>query len=177
MPTEHLMPIGSRECVTLKPKSLTRHAFFSNKFDTTAWNDFTRDPRDAGWLESRRHDGSRNQMYFMRKVPRIKVQRHVAPFMSQSSEQESENKLDLQDRLWFGAGTIILLHPTIETIHVATRCRGVYRSSLPTHLSSVANVLHVREMWQTPKEAVVLRSLLWAKNSPFHPITPKLLSS
>eukprot|EP00903_Cladosiphon_okamuranus_P015600 g14405.t1 len=58
---------GVRECVTLKP-SLTRHNFFSNKFDTTAWNDFTRDPRDADWLESRRHDGSRNQMYFMRKV-------------------------------------------------------------------------------------------------------------
>lgn len=54
--------------MTLKPKSLTRHNFFSDKFDTTAWNDFTRDPRDAGWLESRRHDGSRNQMYFMRKV-------------------------------------------------------------------------------------------------------------
>lgn len=59
---------GPRECVTLKPKSLTRHNFFSNKFDTTAWNDFTRDPRDADWLESRRHDGSRNQMYFMRKA-------------------------------------------------------------------------------------------------------------
>lgn len=62
------LPLGFRECVTLKPKSLTRHNFFSNKFDTTAWNDFTRDPRDAGWLESRRHDGSRNQMYFMRKA-------------------------------------------------------------------------------------------------------------
>ncbi|CAM9978369.1 unnamed protein product, partial [Pylaiella littoralis] len=59
---------GVKECVTLKAKSLTRHNFFSDKFDTTAWNDFTRDPRDADWLESRRHDGSRNQMYFMRKV-------------------------------------------------------------------------------------------------------------
>lgn len=74
-PSRSLLPINvnetiyaPRECVTLKPKSLTRHNFFSNKFDTTAWNDFTRDPRDAGWLESRRHDGSRNQMYFMRKV-------------------------------------------------------------------------------------------------------------
>lgn len=66
--TNQLVLLGLRECVTLKPKSLTRHNFFSNKFDTTAWNDFTRDPRDAGWLESRRHDGSRNQMYFMRKA-------------------------------------------------------------------------------------------------------------
>lgn len=68
MPVTFTNVNAPRECVTLKPKSLTRHNFFSNKFDTTAWNDFTRDPRDAGWLESRRHDGSRNQMYFMRKA-------------------------------------------------------------------------------------------------------------
>lgn len=57
-----------RDCVTLEAESLTRHNFFSDKMDTTAWNDVARDPRQPGWLQSGHHHGSRNQMYYMRKV-------------------------------------------------------------------------------------------------------------
>ncbi|CAN0399145.1 unnamed protein product [Ascophyllum nodosum] len=59
---------GVKECVTLRPGSLTRHNFFSNKFDTTAWNDLSREPRDSDWLNSPRHDGSSSQMHYMRKM-------------------------------------------------------------------------------------------------------------
>lgn len=34
------------ECLTDTPK-LTKHNFFNDKFDTTAWNDYSRNPRFA----------------------------------------------------------------------------------------------------------------------------------
>jgi len=46
---------------------LTRHNFYTNKFDTTAWNDFDAIPRAASHYGLQDHSGSRNRLLFMRK--------------------------------------------------------------------------------------------------------------
>lgn len=56
------------KCLTSVNPQLTRYNWYNNKFDSTAWNDFTRDPRQPEWLASRQHDGSRLQLEFMRKA-------------------------------------------------------------------------------------------------------------
>ena len=46
---------------------LTRHNFYTNKFDTTAWNDFDGIPRSASNYGLTDHSGSRNRLLFIRK--------------------------------------------------------------------------------------------------------------
>eukprot|EP01035_Chromulina_nebulosa_P018627 gene18627-24362_t len=64
---------GSREvsqCLTLSSKALplTKFNYYTNKFDTTAWNDFDAVPRASIGLDSLPgHGGSRKRLLFVRK--------------------------------------------------------------------------------------------------------------
>lgn len=54
------------DCITLPDDSLTRHNFFTNKFDTSAWNDFDAIPRNASQFQDGDHHGSRKRLMFSR---------------------------------------------------------------------------------------------------------------
>jgi len=53
----------------LPDDTLTRHNYFVDKFDTTAWNDFDAIPRSTSQfgLSQGDHSGSRKRLMFMRK--------------------------------------------------------------------------------------------------------------
>ena len=47
--------------------ALTKHNYYSNKFDTTAWNDFDAIPRSASNFGLDDHGGSRKRLLFTRR--------------------------------------------------------------------------------------------------------------
>ena len=47
--------------------TLTKHNYFANKFDATAWNDFDAVPRSASIYGLDDHGGSRKRLMFTRK--------------------------------------------------------------------------------------------------------------
>ena len=55
-----------QECICLPDDTLTRHNYYCNRFDTTAWNDFDAIPRSASqWGDA--HGGSRKRLLFTRR--------------------------------------------------------------------------------------------------------------
>ena len=56
-----------RECMALNDDTLTKHNFFTNKFDTTAWNDYDAIPRAASTYGLTDHAGSRKRLMFSRR--------------------------------------------------------------------------------------------------------------
>ena len=54
-------------CMQVPDDTLTRHNFYTNKFDTTAWNDFDAIPRSQSHYGLTDHCGSRNRLLFIRK--------------------------------------------------------------------------------------------------------------
>jgi len=67
-----------KECISLPDDSLTKHNYFSDKFDTSAWNDFDAVPRSASEFGNHHH-GSRKRLMFNR---------------TQNMRTIGENKLD-----------------------------------------------------------------------------------
>lgn len=55
------------ECIKLPDDTLTKHNFFCNRFDTTAWNDFDAIPRSASTFGLHDHGGSRKRLMFSRR--------------------------------------------------------------------------------------------------------------
>jgi len=55
------------ECMQLPDDTLTRHNFYTDKFDCTAWNDFDAIPRAASQFGLDNHGGSRKRLMFSRK--------------------------------------------------------------------------------------------------------------
>lgn len=57
------------DCMRLEGEglALTKHNYFSNKFDTTAWNDFDAIPRSVSNFGADDHGGSRKRLLFTRK--------------------------------------------------------------------------------------------------------------
>lgn len=68
---ERTLKAGSSEpilsCMRLGDNTLTRHNYYSNKFDCTAWNDFDAIPRAASTFGLTDHGGSRKRLVFSRK--------------------------------------------------------------------------------------------------------------
>jgi hypothetical protein len=54
-------------CLRLGDDTLTRHNFYVNKFDATAWNDFDAIPRSASTFSLENHGGSRKRLLFSRR--------------------------------------------------------------------------------------------------------------
>ena len=54
-------------CLRLGDTSLTKHNFYVNKFDATAWNDFDAIPRSASSFGLENHGGSRKRLLFARR--------------------------------------------------------------------------------------------------------------
>jgi len=50
----------------LPDDTLTKHNYFVDKFDTTAWNDFDAIPRSSSQFGKDEHAGSRKRMMFIR---------------------------------------------------------------------------------------------------------------
>ena len=67
-----------KECISLPDDTLTKHNYFSDKFDTSAWNDFDAIPRSASEFGNH-HNGSRKRLMFNR---------------TQNMRTIGENKLD-----------------------------------------------------------------------------------
>jgi len=62
---------GAQQCLTMSNKDLTKHNWYVDKFDTTAWNDFGANPRqfDPHTTDaSAKSHGSRHKMYHLRKM-------------------------------------------------------------------------------------------------------------
>lgn len=55
------------ECMQLPDDTLTRHNFYTDKFDCTAWNDFDAIPRAASQFGLDNHGGSRKRLMFSRR--------------------------------------------------------------------------------------------------------------
>ena len=55
-------------CMDTVHKNLTKHNFFTNKFDTTAWNDYDAIPRGDQPLDEMVHNGSRRRLMEARKA-------------------------------------------------------------------------------------------------------------
>jgi hypothetical protein len=55
------------DCMKLGDDTLTKHNYFANKFDATAWNDFDAVPRSASIYGLEDHGGSRKRLMFTRK--------------------------------------------------------------------------------------------------------------
>ena len=51
----------------LPDDTLTKHNFYTDKFDCTAWNDFDAIPRAASQFGLDNHGGSRKRLMFSRK--------------------------------------------------------------------------------------------------------------
>jgi len=68
---ERTLKAGSSEtilsCMRLGDDTLTRHNYYANKFDCTAWNDFDAIPRSASTFGLTDHGGSRKRLMFSRK--------------------------------------------------------------------------------------------------------------
>ena len=65
---KHYRTIGSMDataCLTMADKSITKHNFYCNKFDTTAWNDHGANPRSKSHTH---HAGSRENLFHLRKT-------------------------------------------------------------------------------------------------------------
>ncbi len=54
-------------CMRLPDDTLTRHNFYVDKFDCTAWNDFDAIPRAASQFGLTDHGGSRKRLLFSRR--------------------------------------------------------------------------------------------------------------
>jgi hypothetical protein len=54
------------DCITLPDDTLTRHNYFTDKFDCSAWNDFDAIPRSASQFQDGDHAGSRKRLMFTR---------------------------------------------------------------------------------------------------------------
>jgi len=54
------------DCISLTDDTLTRHNYFTDKYDTSAWNDFDAIPRKASQFQDGEHAGSRRRLMFMR---------------------------------------------------------------------------------------------------------------
>lgn len=66
---KHFRDVGSQgatPCLQMANKDVTKHNFYSNKFDTTAWNDHGANPRHTGQFNH--HEGSREKMRHLRKI-------------------------------------------------------------------------------------------------------------
>jgi len=68
---ERTLKAGSSEtilsCMRLGDDTLTRHNYYANKFDCTAWNDFDAIPRSASTFGLTDHGGSRKRLMFSRR--------------------------------------------------------------------------------------------------------------
>ncbi len=68
---ERTIKAGSSEtilsCMRLGDDTLTKHNYYSNKFDCTAWNDFDAIPRSASTFGLTDHGGSRKRLMFSRR--------------------------------------------------------------------------------------------------------------
>lgn len=67
---KHFRDIGSHaltEALQMENKALLKHNFFTNKFDTTAWNDFGANPRPGDYA-STTHLGSRHKLFNQRNI-------------------------------------------------------------------------------------------------------------
>jgi hypothetical protein len=54
------------DCITLSDDTLTRHNYFTDKSDSSAWNDFDAIPRSASQFQDGSHAGSRKRLMFTR---------------------------------------------------------------------------------------------------------------
>jgi hypothetical protein len=54
-------------CMSTVHTNLTKHNYYTNKMDTTAWNDFDAVPRGAETQRDRQHHGSRRRLLESRK--------------------------------------------------------------------------------------------------------------
>jgi hypothetical protein len=61
------------DCMRLGDDSLTKHNYFANKFDSTAWNDFDAIPRTASIYGLDDHGGSRKRLMFSRKQRQVEI--------------------------------------------------------------------------------------------------------
>ena len=55
-------------CMDTVYKSLTKHNFYTNKFDTSAWNDFDAIPRGHESQREMQHNGSQRRLFESRKA-------------------------------------------------------------------------------------------------------------
>merc|ERR1711988_1368402 len=58
---------GTTACLTMADKNITKHNFYCNKYDTTAWNDHGANPRSKNFSH-KHHGGSRENLYHLRKT-------------------------------------------------------------------------------------------------------------
>ena len=70
------------ECMRTTDTNLTKHNFYVNKFDSTAWNDFDAIPRAASNYGLDDHGGSRKRLLFSRR---------------QASTENNQRLLDIAD--------------------------------------------------------------------------------
>jgi hypothetical protein len=61
------------DCMRLGDDTLTKHNYFANKFDSTAWNDFDAIPRTASIYGLDDHGGSRKRLMFSRKQRQVEI--------------------------------------------------------------------------------------------------------
>lgn len=59
------------ECLRLGDDKITKHNYYTNKFDSTAWNDFDAVPRAASTFSLESHGGSRKRLLFSRRQQTI----------------------------------------------------------------------------------------------------------
>lgn len=55
------------ECMQAPDQELCKHNFYTDKFDSTAWNDFDAIPRAASQFSLSDHGGSRKRLMFTRR--------------------------------------------------------------------------------------------------------------
>jgi hypothetical protein len=72
-------------CMDTVHKNLTKHNFYTNKFDATAWNDFDAVPRGDLKLHEMSHNGSRRRLMESRKA---KSRREGSDFHEHAASKE-----------------------------------------------------------------------------------------
>lgn len=98
---KHYRDVGSQgttDCLTLANKDLTRHNWYVDKFDTTAWNDFGANPRKfdpCGLDSSAVSHGSRHKMYHLRQMKSRELCQSLLDKSDAKKKQYSNRRVSL----------------------------------------------------------------------------------
>jgi len=81
-----------KSCLSLGDDSLTKHNFYVDKFDATAWNDFDAIPRSASSYGLENHGGSRKRLLFSRRQATVEGNQSKMDFAQVSTVRSCMNE-------------------------------------------------------------------------------------
>jgi hypothetical protein len=96
---ERTLKAGSSEpilsCMRLGDDTLTKHNYFVNKFDCTAWNDFDAIPRSSSTFGLDDHGGSRKRLMFSRRQMQTTINENKMAIAESRREKPNTRRMAL----------------------------------------------------------------------------------